>query len=93
MLKRPSYALLLALLALGTAPTFAQKKKEIKEPKPGLNLFSKDQDIQLGRESAAEIEKQVTIVNNPEVVQYLNMVGGTQRQHGGPVKSRGLYRQ
>ena len=76
MLKRPSCVMMLALVALATAPAFAQKKKEIKEPKPGLNLFSKDQDIQLGRESAAEIEKQVTIVNNPEVVQYLNMVGG-----------------
>ncbi len=63
------------LLAVAITPAVAQKKKEIKEQKPGFNLFSKEQDVQLGRESAVEIEKQVTIVNNPEIVQYLNMVG------------------
>lgn len=65
-----------ALLAAGSTSALAQKKKQIQEQKPGFNLFSKDQDIQLGKESAAEIEKQVSIVNNPEVVNYLNMVGG-----------------
>jgi beta-barrel assembly-enhancing protease len=73
MLKRLSAAAMLLLLAI--TPALAQKRKEIKEQKPGFNLFSKEQDIQLGRESAAEIEKQVTVVNNPEVVQYLNLLG------------------
>ncbi|MBS1834827.1 MAG: M48 family metalloprotease [Acidobacteria bacterium] len=60
----------------GPAGAFGQKKKQIQEQKPGFNLFSKDQDIQLGKESAAEVEKQVVVVNNPEVTQYLNLVGG-----------------
>lgn len=65
-----------ACFAVGSMGAFAQKQKQIQEQKPGFNLFSKDQDIQLGKESAAEIEKQVTVVNNPEVTQYLNLVGG-----------------
>lgn len=74
MQKRAISTLLLAAFAI--VPAVAQKKQEIKEQKPGWNLFSKEQDIQLGREAAAEIEKQVVVVNNPEIVQYLNLVGG-----------------
>lgn len=75
MLQHRIAPLLLMALVAGF-PGFAQKKQQIKEQKPGWNLFSKEQDIQLGRESAAEIEKQVTVVNNPEVVKYLNTIGG-----------------
>ncbi len=74
MSKRSIAAFLVGVIV--SLPGIAQKKGEIKEPKPGWNLFSKDQDIQLGREAAAEVEKQYTVVNNPEVVQYLNMIGG-----------------
>ena len=58
------------LLALG----YGQGK--INPPKPGWNLFSKDQDIQLGRESAAQVEKQYVVINDPEVTSYLNNLGG-----------------
>lgn len=51
--------------ALGQLPQF----------KPGFNLFSKDQDIQLGKEAAAEIEKQVELVNNAELSAYINLIG------------------
>lgn len=44
-------------------------------PKPGFNLFSKDQDIQLGKEGAAEIEKQVNLVDNREVNEYIQTIG------------------
>jgi Zn-dependent protease with chaperone function len=44
-------------------------------PKPGFNLFSKEQDIQLGKEGAAEIEKQVNLVDNREVNDYIQSVG------------------
>ena len=32
--------------------------------KPGFNLFSRDQDVQLGREAAAQVQRQVKIVQN-----------------------------
>jgi beta-barrel assembly-enhancing protease len=87
MFKRLSAAATLLALAIAT-PALAQKKKEIKEQKPGFNLFSKDQDIQLGREAAAEIERGVTIVNNPDVVRYLNDIGAklakSKRAHDFP---------
>jgi len=43
--------------------------------KPGFNLFTRQQDIELGQETAAEIRKKVIIVNNPELTAYLNRVG------------------
>jgi predicted Zn-dependent protease len=43
--------------------------------KPGWNLFSKEQDIQLGKEAAAEIEKQVTVVSDSELNRYLRRIG------------------
>ena len=49
---------------------------KISPPKPGWNLFSKDQDIQLGKEAATQVEKQYVVVNDPEVTAYLNALGG-----------------
>jgi predicted Zn-dependent protease len=42
---------------------------------PGFNLFSKEQDIQLGREAAREIEKQVRLVPDREVQEYAERLG------------------
>jgi Zn-dependent protease with chaperone function len=42
---------------------------------PGFNLFSKQQDIQLGQEAAAEIRKQVDIVENRELQAYVAELG------------------
>lgn len=43
--------------------------------KPGFNLFTRDQDIQLGKEAAAEIEKQVEVVDNAELNAYIRQIG------------------
>lgn len=43
--------------------------------RPGFNLFTRQQDVQLGREAAAEIRKKVTIVNDPVLTSYVNAVG------------------
>ncbi len=45
------------------------------EPRPGFNLFTKDQDIQLGKESAAEVRKQYEPVKNQFLQDYLNKIG------------------
>ena len=42
---------------------------------PGYNLFSKQQDIELGRQAAGEIRQQVDIVNDPELQQYIRDLG------------------
>ncbi|MDA1312807.1 MAG: M48 family metallopeptidase [Acidobacteria bacterium] len=43
--------------------------------KPGYNSFSKEQDIEVGREAAAEIRKQVDIVENQELQRYIRELG------------------
>lgn len=68
MLKRFTAILVLAALALLAA---GQKKL----PKPGWNLFSKEQDIQMGREFAKQVEQQFHIVNDKELTDYINRIG------------------
>ena len=68
----------LPVAAIGAALAtvcFGQGQGKINPPKPGWNLFSKDQDIQLGKEAAAQVEKQYVVVNDPEVTAYLNALG------------------
>jgi predicted Zn-dependent protease len=42
---------------------------------PGFNLFSKDQDVQLGKESAEQVRKQMTVIKDPVLTEYVNRVG------------------
>ena len=46
---------LLLYLLIGSFNSFAQTNV-----KPGFNLFSPEQDIEIGRQSAAEVERQIT---------------------------------
>ncbi|HET8947199.1 MAG TPA: M48 family metallopeptidase [Candidatus Polarisedimenticolia bacterium] len=55
---------------LTAAPAIAQTKI-----KPGFNLFSTEQDVEIGRQSAAEAERQLPILDSPEAVAYLNAIG------------------
>ena len=59
------------MLMLTSVTLAAQSKK----PRPGFNLFSKEQDVQLGKESAAEVEKKMKVVDNPELQAYIGTVG------------------
>lgn len=43
--------------------------------KPGMNFFSPQQDIQLGREAAAEAERQLPVLTEASVHAYLNRLG------------------
>ena len=62
--------MILPIVVLAGLP-FAQ----IKEPKPGMNLFSKEQDIQLGKEAAGEIEKQYEVIRDLELQHYIDNIG------------------
>lgn len=56
---------------LSAQATFAQP-----EPiKPGWNLFSKEQDVALGKEASAEIEKEVQVVNDRQLSAYVRGIG------------------
>ena len=60
-------------LVLAAALAGAAKQREIK---PGFNLFSRDQDVQLGKETSREVESQVTVVQNqPQLSSYVADLG------------------
>lgn len=62
----------LLVLLLATAPSWAQ----LKEYKPSrLNFFSKEQDVQLGKEAAAEVRKGMPLISNSELANYIKRIG------------------
>ncbi len=63
---------LIVFMFLLTAVTLTAQTKKLK---PGFNLFSKEQDVQLGKESAAEVEKKMKVVDNAELQTYIANVG------------------
>jgi Zn-dependent protease with chaperone function len=70
-MKTPARAALLALLvAVPATGLFAQTA--IKLPK---NKFTPQQDVQLGREAAAEVRKQYPIIKDEKVAKYLTSLG------------------
>src|SRR5262245_43460740 len=44
---------------------------QLKELKPGFNLFSAEQDIQVGQEAAAQVQQQQPVVENAQLKVYL----------------------
>jgi len=68
---RRSEGLALALVLLATM-AWAQEPTHFH---PGFNLFSKEQDIQLGQESAAQVRKQMHLIKDPLLIAYVNKVG------------------
>ncbi len=63
--------LIVVSLAVTTLPLLGQSR----QLRPGFNLFTKEQDIQLGKEAAAEIEKQVEIIEDRELNAYISAIG------------------
>ncbi len=63
--------LLACAIALAAPPgAYAQTKR----PTPGFNLFTVDQDVEIGRQSAAKAEKQLTLLNQPNVNRFLTSI-------------------
>jgi predicted Zn-dependent protease len=69
-MHKPSRTLLAIILFVTLGAAQGPKKFQ-----PGFNLFSKQQDVQLGQESAAQVRKQMTIVKDPFLNRYVNLVG------------------
>jgi predicted Zn-dependent protease len=70
-MQRKSSAAILAIVLLGTL-MWAQGPAEFH---PGFNLFSKEQDVQLGKENADQVRKQKTVIKDPVLTAYVNRVG------------------
>ena len=66
-------ALLAGLAVLGplSVPGAAQT---VRQPQPGFNLFSVQQDIEIGRQSSIEAERQLRLLNDAPTNNYLNRI-------------------
>jgi beta-barrel assembly-enhancing protease len=60
------------LIALAGTLLWAQGLPRLK---PGFNLFSKQQDVQLGREAAQQVAQQYQVVRDPELSGYISRIG------------------
>jgi hypothetical protein len=88
-----SACLALALLAPSAALPQEKPKNppkpantKLKEIKPGWNLFSREQDVQMGREYSQQIEKQVEVLPAGPLQDYVNELGqrlASQPEAGG----------
>lgn len=80
ILQSSGIILLAAISALAIKPN--------ETPTPGWNLFSKNQDIQLGREAASQIERQKPLVRDERLQVFVGNIGrrlaGTRYAGGYP---------
>jgi Zn-dependent protease with chaperone function len=60
---------LVTSMALAVGSAMAQTRI-----RPGFNLFSVQQDGEIGRQSAAEVERQLPIINDKAADQYINTI-------------------
>ena len=68
--RRLAWGILTAAVALAAA-----KQPKLKDLKPGWNLFSKEQDVQLGLESAAQVEKEMPVISDPRIAGFIESIG------------------
>jgi predicted Zn-dependent protease len=70
-------ALLLAVVLLAPAAAGREKKKPKppKDPAEGINFFSIDRELALGKSMAEEVEHEARIVDDRVVAEYVNRVG------------------
>jgi predicted Zn-dependent protease len=62
----------MAVVLLAPALAFAVEQLNFH---PGFNFYSPQQDVQLGRANALQIEKQLPMLNDPETVNYVTRLG------------------
>jgi beta-barrel assembly-enhancing protease len=69
MVSRPAIAVVMALML---APSLAQAQTKVKA---GFNLFSPDQDVEVGRQSAAQANAQLPLITDSQIDSYVNRIG------------------
>src|SRR5215813_8757300 len=63
------------LCVVGLALPLCLARKPGEPLRPGFNLFSKQQDIELGQEAATQVRQKVTVVQNQFLQDYVQHVG------------------
>ncbi len=69
---RTRITIALALAVFGSTPDRAFAQTAVKS---GFNVFSADQDVQIGQQSAVEAERQLPMLRHPAVAGYVDRVG------------------
>lgn len=65
-------AAIVAALVFALAPGMVQAQTKVKS---GFNMFSPEQDVEIGRQSAAQVEQQLPIVRDRTVEAFVNDIG------------------
>ncbi|HBY61119.1 MAG TPA: hypothetical protein DEH78_14955, partial [Solibacterales bacterium] len=73
-LVRPFFSLLVTLLMV-VAPVLPQQQPRMRNIRPGWNMFSKDQDVQLGKEAAAQVEREAPVLRDDVLNGYIARLG------------------
>jgi hypothetical protein len=71
----------LAMIFLVFAPAAPPIWADRTALKPGVNVFTPEQDITLGKQNAAQAEKQLRMLNDSRVDDYLNSLGKKLATH------------
>jgi Zn-dependent protease with chaperone function len=61
-----------AALMLLLAPAYAEAQTKVKS---GFNMFSPEQDVEIGRQSASEVQRQMPLVNDNALQSYVDTLG------------------
>jgi hypothetical protein len=72
---------ILAVTAFVFAPMAPLAWADRTSLKPGINVFTPEQDVQLGKQNAAQAEKELRMLNDPRVDNYLNNLGKKLAAH------------
>ena len=70
--RRAAATGLIAAVVLGLPAIGRGQQPQVTEVKPGFNVFSVEQDIEIGRQSAAQAERQLPMLNDRRAERYVN---------------------
>lgn len=74
-LKRATIYSAIVMLLFGLFPPATGILEARVDIKPGFNTFSPEQDVQIGQEAVREVEKQLPIVSDGQLSEYVNRIG------------------
>ena len=74
-------ALVVAMSGCGFGGDADEQGRVAPHFEPGFNLFSPEQDVELGRQSAEEVARQMPLLDDPAVTGYVREVGRRLAEH------------
>src|SRR5262245_32410365 len=69
------FSLLIAQLSCGMQQAVPPGSRSLPQVKPGFNLFTAQQDIDIGRQSAKQIMTETPMLNDTQIAGYIRNLG------------------